>query len=48
MLLSGLKLAFITSIIGLAYSIAAKNYLKKEEDKFFKQKKRRYKGSLFP
>lgn len=39
MLLSGLKLAFITSIIGLAYSIAAKNYLKKEEDKFFKQKK---------
>lgn len=39
MLLSGLKLAFITSIIGLAYSIAAKNYLKKEEDKFFQQKK---------
>lgn len=45
MLLSGLKLAFITSIIGLAYSIAAKNYLKKEEDTFFKQKKEETKVS---
>ena len=38
-LLGGLKLAFITSIIGLAYSIAAKNYLKKAADQYFSQKK---------
>lgn len=41
MLLSGLKLAFITSIIGLAYSIAAKNYLKKEADTFFQEKRKK-------
>ncbi len=45
MLLSGLKLAFITSIIGLAYSIAAKNYLKKEADTFFQEKRKKVDAS---
>ena len=34
MLLVGLKLAFITSVIGLIFSIAAKHYLKQNTDKY--------------
>ncbi len=34
MLLAGLKLAFITSVVGLIFSIAAKRYLKQNTDKY--------------
>lgn len=37
--LSGLKLAFITSIIGMAYSVAAKNYLKQQTEAVIKSDK---------
>lgn len=42
MLLAGLKLAFITSVIGLIYSIAAKIYLKKETARFYASRNRTY------
>lgn len=38
--LSGLKLAFITSIIGMAYSVAAKNYLKQQTEAVIKSDKK--------
>lgn len=38
-IIGGLKLAFITSIIGMAYSIAAKNYLKNAAKEYIKEKK---------
>lgn len=34
LLISGLKLAFITSVIGLIYSVAAKNYLKRKTEEW--------------
>lgn len=34
MLLAGLKLAFVTSVIGLVFSIAAKRYIKQNTDKY--------------
>ena len=34
MLLAGLKLAFVTSVIGLVFSIAAKRYVKQNTDKY--------------
>lgn len=37
--LSGLKLAFITSIIGMAYSVATKNYLKQQTEAVIKSDK---------
>lgn len=37
--LSGLKLAFITSIIGMAYSVADKNYLKQQTEAVIKSDK---------
>jgi biopolymer transport protein ExbB/TolQ len=34
MLLAGLKLAFVTSVVGLVFSIAAKRYIKQKTDKY--------------
>lgn len=41
MLLSGLKLAFFTSVIGLLYSIAAKMYIKQKENEYKEKNKLR-------